>query len=62
MMRYKRPALASMGYEKIRWELEEILEACEEVCYYNHDRYYSMEDEIYCQRLMAMKQRNGNSG
>jgi len=45
MMRYKRPALASMGYEKIRWELEEILEACEEVCYYNQERYYSTEDE-----------------
>ncbi len=26
MMRYKRPALASMGYDEIREELEEITE------------------------------------
>ncbi len=37
MMRYKRPALASMGYEKIRYELEAIFEACDEVCYYSEE-------------------------
>ncbi len=35
MMRYKRPALASMGYDKIREELEEITEACDEIRYYD---------------------------
>ena len=30
-LRYKRPALASMGYEHIQSELEEIVEACDDV-------------------------------
>ena len=33
-LRYKRPALASMGYEHIRSELWEIQEACENVQFY----------------------------
>ncbi len=37
MMRYNRPALYSMGYEHIMWELEEISEACDEVCYYSEE-------------------------
>lgn len=33
-MRYKRPALASMGYEHLKRELEEIAEACDDVAWY----------------------------
>ncbi len=37
MMRYKRPALASMGYDTIRDELMEIMDACDEVEYYSEE-------------------------
>lgn len=37
-MRYKRPALASMGYEYIQKELEEIVEACDDVAWFAGDR------------------------
>ena len=33
-LRYKRPALASMGYEHIQRELEEIVEACDNVAWF----------------------------
>lgn len=36
-MRYKRPALASMGYEHIQKELEEIVEACNDVAWFAGD-------------------------
>lgn len=36
-LRYKRGALASMGYESMVCELEEILEECEEVSWYSDD-------------------------
>jgi len=36
-LRYKRPALASMGFEHILREIEEITEACDEVAYYAGD-------------------------
>ena len=34
-MRYKRPALESMGYEQMVRELEEIAEACSDIRYYD---------------------------
>lgn len=37
-MRYKRPALASMGYEYIQKELEDIVEACDDVAWFAGDR------------------------
>lgn len=37
-LRYKRPALASMGYEHIQKELEEIAEACNDVAWFAGDR------------------------
>lgn len=37
-MRYKRPALASMGYEYIQKELEVIVEACDDVAWFTGDR------------------------
>lgn len=36
-LRYKRPALASMGYEHIQSELEEIVEACDDVAWFAGD-------------------------
>lgn len=36
-LRYKRPALASMGYEHIQSELEEIVEACADVAWFAGD-------------------------
>ncbi len=36
-MRYKRPALASMGYDSIVTELDEIYSACQDVQYYMDD-------------------------
>lgn len=36
-LRYKRPALQSMGWDQIMAELEEITEACDEVSYYIGD-------------------------
>lgn len=36
-LRYKRPALASMGYEHIQSELEEIIEACDDVAWFAGD-------------------------
>lgn len=36
-LRYKRPALASMGYEHIQRELEEIMEACDDVAWFAGD-------------------------
>ncbi len=36
-LRYKRPALASMGYEHIQSELEEIAEACDNVAWFAGD-------------------------
>ena len=36
--RHKRPALASMGYEHIQKELEEIVEACDDVAWFAGDR------------------------
>lgn len=33
-LRYKRPALASMSYEHIKNELEEIVEACDDVAWF----------------------------
>ncbi|WP_161474790.1 hypothetical protein [Acutalibacter sp. 1XD8-36] len=36
-LRYKRPALASMGYEHIQRELEEIVEACDNVAWFAGD-------------------------
>ena len=36
-LRYKRPALESMGYEEMVCELERILEECEEVSWYSDD-------------------------
>lgn len=36
-LRYKRPALASMGYEHIQRELEEIVEACDDVAWFAGD-------------------------
>ena len=38
-LRYKRPALASLGYEMIYSELDSIQETCEEV------RWYIDEDD-----------------
>lgn len=40
-LRYKRPALATMGWETIMAELEEIQEACDDVAYFMGD-----EDEL----------------
>ena len=40
-LRYKRPALATMGWEAIMAELEEIQEACDNVAYFIGD-----EDEL----------------
>lgn len=40
-LRYKRPALATMGWEAIMHELEEIQEACDDVAYFMGD-----EDEL----------------
>ena len=40
-LRYKRPALATMGWEEIERELEEIQEACDDVAYFIGD-----EDEL----------------
>ena len=40
-MRYKRPALASMGFDQIEAELEEMSTACDEVAYFLGD-----EDEL----------------
>lgn len=40
-LRYKRPALATMGWETIMAELEEIQEACDAVAYFMGD-----EDEL----------------
>lgn len=40
-LRYKRPALATMGWEAIMHELEEIQEACDDVAYFIGD-----EDEL----------------
>lgn len=37
-LRYKRPALASMGYEYIQKELEDIVEACGDVAWFAGDR------------------------
>lgn len=37
-LRYKRPALASMGYEHIQKELEKIVEACDGVAWFAGDR------------------------
>lgn len=37
-LRYKRPALASMGYEHIQSELEEIIAACDDVAWFAGDR------------------------
>lgn len=37
-LRYKRPALASMGYAHIQKELEEIVEACSDVAWFAGDR------------------------
>lgn len=37
-LRYKRPALRSMGYEHIQKELEEIVEACTDVAWFAGDR------------------------
>lgn len=36
-LRYKRPALASMGYEYIQKELEDIVEACDDVAWFAGD-------------------------
>ena len=36
-LRYKRPALASMGYEHIQSELEEIIGACDDVAWFAGD-------------------------
>lgn len=36
-LRYKRPALASMGYEHIQMELEEIVDACGDVAWFAGD-------------------------
>lgn len=36
-LRYKRPALTSMGYEHIQRELEEIMEACDDVAWFAGD-------------------------
>lgn len=36
-LRYKRPALASMGYEHIQSELGEIIEACDDVAWFAGD-------------------------
>lgn len=36
-LRYKRPALQSMGWDQIMAELEEITEACDDVSYYIGD-------------------------
>ncbi len=36
-LRYKRPALASMGYEHIQRELEETVEACDNVAWFAGD-------------------------
>ena len=36
-LRYKRGALASMGYEEMSLELQEIQEACDEVAWYSED-------------------------
>ena len=33
-LRYKRPALASMGAQEIMLELESVVEACDNVRYY----------------------------
>lgn len=53
-MRYKRPALASLGFEAIRSELYEISEACTDVHYYTDTDDDSLvnaldgnEDEAY---------------
>jgi len=37
ILRYKRPALASMGYEHIQSELEAIVEACDDVAWFAGD-------------------------
>lgn len=37
-LRYKRPALASMGYEHIQSELEEIIAACDDVAWFAGNR------------------------
>ena len=36
-LRYKRPALSSMGYEHIQTELEAIVEACGDVAWFAGD-------------------------
>lgn len=37
-LRYKRPALSSLGYEYIQKELEDIVEACDDVAWFAGDR------------------------
>ena len=45
-LRYKRPALASMGYEHIQSELEEIVEACDDVaCILRQQHYIQLQNE-----------------
>lgn len=66
-MRYKRPALASMGYEHIQKELEEIIEACDDVAWFAGDRdaltaALDGSDEEANEFMMACSDLSGQAG
>ena len=56
-LRYKRPALASMGAYNITQELDDIVEACNGVRYYIEQ---ADNDETLLMHSMATRMRNGN--
>ena len=56
-LRYKRPALASMGYEHIQSELEEIVEACDDVaCILRQQHYIQLQNE----EIQRLRERPGH--